>query len=220
MYCHNCGKRVDDAARFCAACGTALATQPARSQPTERLVQIQVPAVQLSMTELSAAATSLKRRGSWRPITSGGGLLMVVGFFLPWVSAACDPRALGLSAAQASNLPVFRFSGYDLAIGPKVQTVFGTQQIAATPALWVALVAGIAILGIALFIRNRKLAGIAALAAALVSLIPLLNSWQSWDSQRNALTRISPEVGLWVSLLGIAGAAVGGILGLARAPDE
>jgi len=67
--------------------------------------------------------------------------------------------------------------------------------------------------------RHHRLAAVLALSAALVSLLPLFSTWQSFESQRNAYTRISLEIGLWTALLGIVLGGVGGMVGLSAAPE-
>lgn len=208
MFCHKCGERQEAGARFCHACGSALvgATRQADESPVvlpSNAVSFRAPAVQ----EVTGSG--------WKSFTGGGGGLLLLGFFVPWVSASCDPRALGLSPSQARDLPTLSFSGFDLAIGPKIQTAFGTQQMAGTPSLWLVLAAALAIIGLVLFVADRKLAAGSALAAALISLGPLLNVWQSFEAQRTPFVKVSLEAGLWLSLLGIAGATIGGLLGLA-----
>lgn len=209
MYCHQCGARVEGRPRFCHLCGTSL-TDPSRAPaPQPREVHVRVP-------QLSIEAGRLAERGRWRGISGGGGLLILVAFFLPWVSASCDPR----SGYAAQNQTVLRFSGFNLAVGPRIESVFGVQQAPGSVMLWLVPAAALAIIACALFVAHQKVAAGAALAAALTSLLPMLSTWQSWESQRSGFISISVEVGLWLSLLGVILGAIGGLVGLSVSTER
>jgi len=218
MYCHRCGAKQDGPARFCSRCGVALAESAAVASPpasaaisTPREVQLRIPRAALNTGQL-------RERGRWRAVSGSGGLLLLVAFFLPWVTASCDASGLGLGSSQ--NLPSVHYSGFELAVGPRIQSVFGSQQLAGSVILWLIPAAAFAVMACALFVKNHRLAAGAALAAALVSLLPMFATWQSFESQRNAFTRISIEIGLWLALLGVAISAIGGFVGLSAAPEQ
>jgi hypothetical protein len=172
--------------------------------------------VHVRVPQLSVDAGRLSERGRWRGISGGGGLLVLVAFFLPWISASCDPR----SGYAAQNQSVLRFSGFNLAVGPRIESIFGVQQAPGSVMLWLVPAAALTIIACALFVAHRKLAAGAALAAALTSLLPMLSTWQSWESQRSGFITISVEVGLWLSLLGVALGAIGGLVGLSASSTE
>jgi hypothetical protein len=231
MYCHQCGGLIDGRPRFCHLCGVSLQDSSVSTThrsgevsplprprevsplPRPREVNVRVP-------RLAVDTGQLKGRGGWRSISGSGGLLMLVAFFLSWVSASCDPRALGLSGASAQNLPTLHFSGFDLAIGPRIDMGFGVQQASGSVGLWLVPAAALTILACALFMTRHRLAAGTMLAAALISLLPLLSTWQSFENQRNTFTKITPEIGLWLTLLGVAIGAIGALVGLSSSGDH
>jgi hypothetical protein len=149
----------------------------------------------------------------WRFLTRGAGGLMIVGFFLPWVSGSCDPQA-ARSLGAGVNLPSITFSGFQLAVGPQVQTGFGTQQLPGSVGLWLILGMAIAAIVVTFVVAQSKLAAGGVLAAGLIALGPLLNAWQSFEAARNPFIKVTVEPGLWLTLLGMVGLALGGVLGL------
>ncbi len=244
MYCHQCGTALDSGAKFCHRCGTRvaepdvvgsralaptgssasevatapeLAAPPPRTAPRSPEPPTGPREVTVRMPDFAIQPAQLAKTGRWRGVSGSGGLVMLIAFVLPWVSVSCDPRTLGVSP---QNLPTWRFSGFDLATGPRIDTPFGTQQAAGSPILWLAPIAALVVIGCILFVKNHRLAAVSALVAALASLVPMIAAWQSFESQRGTFTRVSIEYGLWLSLLGVILGAVGGLVGLSSAPSD
>jgi len=92
-----------------------------------------------------------------------GAVVLIICFFLPWVSSAVSPTA------------TLKFSGQELAVGPKA----GGQQIAAAKSgLWVTFACGIACLvlvaGAFMRVLKSRLGSLVAVALAVVGVVVLL----------------------------------------------
>jgi hypothetical protein len=169
------------------------------------------------MPEFAVQPTQLAKTHRWRGISGSGGMIMLIAFVLPWVSVSCDARAIGVSS---QNLPIWRFSGLDLATGPRIDTPFGSQQAAGSPILWLVPIAALVVIGCVLLVKNYRLTAVTALLAALVSLAPMIATWHSFESERSPLARVSIEYGLWLALFGVILGAVGGLVGLSASAVE
>jgi hypothetical protein len=175
------------------------------------------------MPDFAVQPTQLAKAHRWRGVSGSGGLIMLIAFVLPWVSVSCDSRGLGVAS---QNLPTWRFSGLDLAAGPRIDTPFGSQQAAGSPMLWLVPIAALVVVGCIMLVKHYRLAAVTALLAALISLAPMLAAWQSFESQRSPFARVTIEYGLWLSLFGVILGAVGGLVGLSangarpRSPDS
>jgi hypothetical protein len=185
MYCGQCGAVMGEGARYCQKCGTGPDRQPGGSDPS---------------------MISVMPKPLWRRLGTGGGILIVLGFFLPWISASCD---VGGRTSQIAT-----FSGFDLATGPKLQTIFGVQQLASSPMLWLVPIAGIVIVAAAIrFVRERQAAW-AVLAGSAGAILTLILIWKDYSSQQTSLVRVSVEFGLWACLAGLVTAAFAGVYGI------
>lgn len=208
MYCSHCGTGLDRRAHFCHRCGTRVA----ETAPQTTAVAVAGPReVSVRLPEFALDHATIARPGRWRGISGSGGIVMLVAFFLPWVSVSCDPRSVGIGA---QSMQILRFSGLDVAAGPRIDTPFGSQQAPGSPLLWLVPLAALAIIACAVLVKAYRSAALATIAGALVSLVPMLAAWQSFDAQRTPFIRVSVEFGLWLSLLGVILGAVGGFVGL------
>lgn len=150
----------------------------------------------------------------WKTLSQIGAAAMLLGFFLPWVSVSCSSQATGGFGTQSASMPLLTFSGFDLASGPKLQTAFGVQQLPASVGLWLVLAAAVGVVVITLVVTAQKPGAVATLVAGLVSVVPLFNTWQSFEQSRTPFVNVSVQLGLWMTLLGLAAVAVGGLIGL------
>ena len=161
----------------------------------------------------------------WKLVTSGGAVALIAGFFLVWISVAPDVSAveriigslLPESARSAIGSPRLRYSGLELATGPQIKTPFGAVgQLAGTTELWAAPVLAVAAVASAWSIRAARTAALAVLAEGLFGGGLLLIGLQRLSSEKIPFTAVSPEIGLWITLIGLGGVIVGALVGLAR----
>ena len=131
-------------------------------------------------------------------------LAIAVGFFLPWVSVSCN------GAPQSA----VSFTGLELAGGP----VINGTHLPGTPSLFLLIVAALVVLAIPFVVTPSKVAATCTLITGAVGLMPVLSTWQDFERTRSQLVLVELQVGLWLSLLGLAGVFAAGLLGL-REPD-
>ncbi len=232
LSCHQCGSAIERGEAFCGECGTAVrssAPPPAEPSGPVYVPRASVPPPARPERVAAPRAGSGSGWGSWKALTHIGSGAMIVGFFLPWVMVSCDMQAAqqllgGAGAKQlapsAGQALVFKFSGYQLAAGSEMGTGAGAQRMQGSPSLWLFLAAAVVASLVVLFIARRRVAACVVLLAGLVSLAPVFRIWQSFTAQQNPLVKISPEFGLWIALLGVAGLFAGGLLGLRLSHDE
>ncbi|MHB8621090.1 MAG: hypothetical protein ACYDAG_16230 [Chloroflexota bacterium] len=137
---------------------------------------------------------------------SGGGLLLIA-FFMPWISVSC------------SGNEVVRFSGADLASGPSFQGRHSGGDVL----LYLVPLAAVAAVACAIYLFSRTsplpvVRGLAFLLAAL-ALIPIALKWVSiqsevskQSSQTGSLLVVSTLGGFWLALLSCALIAAAGVL--------
>ncbi|MCB8984521.1 MAG: FHA domain-containing protein [Ardenticatenaceae bacterium] len=135
-------------------------------------------------------------------ITGPVAVLVLLFFFLPWVTVSCSGQPLG------------QFSGYELARG----ITTGVAALPGDTALFsVPLVALIALLGTGLaFIKRdwERPSGFVTAAAAALGLLVLLWRWFNYQSEADPLVTVSYEPGLWLTLLGLLLILGGGVLSI------
>ena len=112
MFCHKCGTQNPDTAKFCIQCGTPLL------HPPEPAPSSGVPP---------------RQRGRGWPISGAGAALVLICFFLTWISVSCGSEQ------------ILEVSGQELAAGV---TFFG-EKAPGQPILWLTLLAALICLIIA-----------------------------------------------------------------------
>jgi len=136
---------------------------------------------------------------------SPGAPVAALCLFLPWILVSC------------SGQKVASLSGWQLAAGTTVGAGFGAQQVPGTPVLFLVLLAGLAILALAYFARQRgrvaKVDGSALIGLGGIPLLVLLMQFggtQS-DAARQGID-VEFQIGFWGVVLGYIAAIVGGVL--------
>jgi hypothetical protein len=126
------------------------------------------------------------------------GLILVLGFFLPWV------KACGAD-----------FTGLDIATN-KYGNVEGAQLY------WLVLIAAliaVGVVGFELLLRRVSIMSLAVgLASSVISGIPLLGIWANVAERKGAM---EPRAGLYLSSLGALGMGISALVGfLLRQPQQ
>ncbi|MGH7862222.1 MAG: hypothetical protein ACREOS_08270 [Candidatus Dormibacteraceae bacterium] len=165
-------------------------------------------AVPVRAPDVSASASSFSLP-NWRRLTQGSGILLILGFFLPWVTISCG----GSSAASLT------FSGFQLAAGPTINNGFTTQQLGSSPGLWLVLITGFLAFLFTYQIASRATAALSTLVAAVISLLIIFIVWSGYAGQRSALINVSLDLGFWLSVAGLAGMVWGALLGMKSSPN-
>lgn len=150
-------------------------------------------------------------RGNY--ISGPAAVLVLLFFFLPWVTVSCNGQPLG------------QFSGYDLAAGVPVSTLVGSEALSplgglpGDPALFlVPLVALITLLWVILAFVKREwevYTGAGTVAAAVLGVLVLVWRWLVFPAQPVELVAISYEPAVWLTLMGLVGIILGGGLSMA-----
>jgi len=133
-------------------------------------------------------------------ISGPAAVLVLVCFFLPWVTVSC------------SGQPIGQFSGYDLAAGVSAAAVPipGDGWLFLVP-----IVALVTLVGGALAIVNRdweRATGVAVTAVSLLGLLLLTWRWLRFRALSGTLVAAATEPGLWLALAGLALMVLGGVL--------
>jgi len=127
-------------------------------------------------------------------------VLVLVCFFLPWVTVSC------------SGQPIGQFSGYDLAAGVNAAAVPipGDGWLFSVP-----IVALVALVGGALAFVNRdweRATGVAVTAVSLLGLLILAWRWLRFRVLFGDLVAAAAEPGFWLMLAGLALMVLGGVV--------
>ena len=135
-----------------------------------------------------------------KPISGSAIVLVLICFFLPWVTVSCD------------GSDVVTLSGYELSVG-KVYTNYG-EKTEADPLVFVVPAAVLLAVG-ALFIANAKVSGAGQLVCAAAGLGIMGLKWQTMLDGQTASVKIATEYGAWGTLAGLLLLLLGGVLTLA-----
>lgn len=96
MICTACGKANIDNAAFCEHCGTRMQAQPAAIPVAAPPPPFPVPPAGVVPVQVAQTASSiLDSMSTGEKVSGAGAVAAIIGFFLPWVSAA----GLGASAS-------------------------------------------------------------------------------------------------------------------------
>lgn len=155
-------------------------------------------------------------RGNY--ISGPAAVLVLLFFFLPWVTVSCNGQPLG------------QFSGYDLAAGVPVSTLVGSEALSplgglpGDPALFlVPLVALITLLWVILAFVKREwevYTGAGTVAAAVLGVLVLVWRWLVIPAQPIELVAISYEPAMWLTLVGLVGIILGGSVSIVLSRRE
>lgn len=145
-------------------------------------------------------------------ISAPAAVLVLLAFFLPWMTVSCSGQPLG------------QLSGYDLAAGLNPTAVAGSDVLSSLgavpgdPLLFVVPIIGLValILAALAFIKKdwERMAGVGTVAAAALGMMALLWRWLSYQSESDSLVTITYEPGLWLTLTGLLLLAVGGLIAI------
>ena len=186
MFCSNCGSQVSGSVKFCASCGAAVAASSGESSSGS---------VSLGGSSgiSSASLSGIRKVPS---LLGSGGALLLVTFFMPWISVSCSGQEL------------VRFSGADLASGPNFQGRHSGGDVL----LYLVPLAAIAALACAIYLFSRgssspSVRGVAFILAA-AAVIPMLLKWISiqtdlskQSSQTGGLLTTGTLGGFWLAIL-------------------
>lgn len=200
MFCHKCGTQNLDTAKYCIQCGTELLRVPEAASSAG-------PAVSLG------GWVARQRARGW-PISGACAVLVLICFFLPWISVSCGSEQ------------ILEVSGQELAAG---FTFFG-EKAPGQPVLWLTLLAALICLIIAgaAYSKGRMSRGGAVgqilltavgLIAMLVVYLNLRPQPSESDEWLEGLVTLSTEIGLWGTFLGYLGIVAGAILDLRPAQE-
>lgn len=143
-------------------------------------------------------------------LASPGALVALVCFFLPWMFVSCMGQ------------PVAEFNGMELAVGPQINTVMGSQRADAAPLLFLIPLVSLVILVLAILAGRRRrvnwldklvtfLLGLLALSTTM--LLPLaLGSSPEIQQAREVGVAVELRLGFWGTALGLLLTVVGGVM--------
>lgn len=233
--CPNCQTLNRAGGKFCMKCGKPL-SQPAAPAQAPRLPQAAPqpfmpsppppqpqpfrpapPQPAYTPPAYAPAASANAGASKGHRLIGPGGAAAILLFFLPWISVSCQ-RQTALS-----------FSGWNLAAGGQVDSVFGPVPINGSGEFFIILLAAIACatLGALVYMRrisNRPAALGAVGAVAISVLILLIKLINPLGGQSNAsgidtsMLRIDPQIGLIGTLLAYVAIVVGAVMDLRNKP--
>jgi hypothetical protein len=193
MYCVNCGYKNEAGQAYCIKCGTRLAIV----HPTDSGYR-----PQKSVSGLTAG----------KKVSSAAALLVLVCFFLPWVTVSCGAS--------------WSLSGYDLATFSA--PAYATSDVPESNFLLFAIpLAAVSILALVILTRNRARAArrLAATGEVLLSLvgglITLAVLWYFESARRDpelsglGMLLFKVEPAFYLTVLSFVGSIVGAILDFA-----
>ncbi|MFO7684153.1 MAG: FHA domain-containing protein [Chloroflexota bacterium] len=140
-----------------------------------------------------------------KAISGATAVLVLAFFFLPWLSVSLDGRILG------------QFSGYQLAAGSggyALEWLNGRSGLFFIPFAAIVILSGI----VTAQIRPgwQRAAAVGMMAAAVSGLAVIVGFWLSGTREQGSALTFGPEMGLWLTLLALGGAAAGAALFLAE----
>lgn len=138
--------------------------------------------------------------GKW--ITGPGALVVLLFFFLPWVTVSCG------------NMEIATLSGYQLAAGAEINTGFGTERAEGDWVVFLVFLAGLVAGGLLLAMATDLVpvqgSAVGQLIAGSIGLAVL---WLKWAQLNRDVAEVgggvSAEIGLWVTVLGLVAVIVG-----------
>jgi len=190
-YCRECGTQVDEAARFCAACG---AVQPAVGTAAPVPSTGTSPETQFFLRPPSEARPDV----AGALITIFGGVLLIVSAFLPWLSAQAFVASVSRNAFQLGDQMGFSPDGLVLVLLGLVAVLIGaTRLMKASLPRWVQ--------------RSPIIVGIGALLVP-ISEVGAINDLARQVSTASDLATASVGFGVWLAILAAAVTVVGGFV--------
>lgn len=144
----------------------------------------------------------MQQTGMWKQLTRGAGALIIIAFFLPWVSVSCSAD-IGTRVAM---------SGYQLAAGINI----GGVPLPGSWQYWLVPLGAIVAAGATLAIQEMKPAAWTVLGSVLLPLFVMVSVWQGVQQSSSPFLSVQTQPGLWLSVAGLLGLLAGGTLGLTR----
>lgn len=187
-YCRQCGKPIDQRARYCLACGAAQETLEQPTQPP--------PSSNQATTARAASAPRSDLPGAI--ITIFGGVLLLASAFLPWSTATIGLAALNRNAYQLGAHLSFSAQGLVLTLLGLVAALIGITRCLRA--------------GLPSFVqRSPIVVGIVALLLSLGEIGPI-NDLAHRVTATSSLASASIGFGLWLAILAALITVVGGLV--------
>jgi hypothetical protein len=144
-------------------------------------------------------------------ISGPAAVLILVLFFLPWITVSCDGADVG------------EFSGYNLAasVSPEDdEDIFGESNISGDPILFVIPLAGVVtLILLALTLWKHRFEANASwgqIIAAFIALLVLLLEWLQFRGESNGILEFSIQPALWGTLACLLAIGAGAVFDLVR----
>lgn len=232
--CSNCGSSNIDFAKTCIKCGTLLQTNSPKRSKISQPTSGKNPSTSSQSSNYGRNQPQTSQRGqqSNNPTSysssklnigsfniseiistmtqgykfgSSGSLLVLICFFLPWIFASCG-----------GNQQV-EFTGWELAAGTTIRSVFGTEPVEGNPILFLILIASLAVLTLAYFAYKRgflsPIDGYGLIASGILSLLILVIQFSGLkDEAAQQNVYVEFRYGLWGTVLGYLAVIIGGFL--------
>jgi multisubunit Na+/H+ antiporter MnhB subunit len=143
-----------------------------------------------------------------RIISSSAAFVVLVCFFLPWISVSCSEQEIAT------------LSGYDLVAGTDIDLGVGTEEVEPDLIFLAVPLAALVVLGLvlisALDVFPGSLVAAGQVAASSIGLLVLAFKWLEArsDSSDVSFVSFSPEIGVWGVVIGLIAIIIGAILSL------
>ena len=149
-----------------------------------------------------------------RIISSSAAFVVLVCFFLPWISVSCSEQEIAT------------LSGYDLVTGTDIDLGVGTEEVEPDLIFLAVPLAALVVLGLvlisALGVFPGSLAAAGQVAVSSIGLLVLAFKWleAKSDSSDISFVSFSPEIGVWGVVVGLIVIIVGAILSLSVSAES
>lgn len=149
--------------------------------------------------------------GKW--FTGSGALLVILFFFLPWITVSCG------------NMQIGTLSGYQLAAGAEINTGFGAERTEGSGAVFLILLAGLVAVGLlTAMLTNNLPVRTGAIGQLISGLIGIIILWLTWMQINQNVAEVGgsvkAEAGLWLTALGFIAIFAGAVITLVNIDDR
>jgi hypothetical protein len=160
----------------------------------------------------------------WRALSASGGLLLLVSFFLlPWIVTVSE-----LAPGVIAKIEVYGFALAMWSVMAKIELLSfilpmlsgaalvlrGIQPIPPGLSLWQVIPEGVGVIAASILISRRPIAALIVLCLAALALLSVLSTLWSFPVTSADTKHLEAGPGLLLTLLGIVAAIVGAITAL------